>query len=231
MLLFDLIHDGPTGPLADLGSGPLRERDQGLSLIDVVNSNRKPADAHTSLGISVGITAGKAVAKRGMVFRTRHISGSALPRAIQLGSVFCGIAVALGATAESISEEVLTRDLVGKTRLTSTEITRLFSNVIDRGEVQSERGISAETHWYTDGTFVSRWWTQENPASDASNSGALKKVSGRWRAERDLRCVTFNTGTQSDWLCAEVWLLDDGRILSLNPDGSAHGLHRLSPLK
>jgi hypothetical protein len=36
---------------------------------------------------------------------------------------------------------------------------------------------------------------------------------------------------QPDWSCAEVWLLDDGRVLSLNPDGSAHGLHRLSPLK
>ena len=45
-----------------------------MSLIDVVNSNRKPADAHTSLGISVGITAGTAVAKRGMVFKTRHNS-------------------------------------------------------------------------------------------------------------------------------------------------------------
>ncbi len=206
-----------------------------MSLIDVVNSNRKPADAHTSLGISVGITAGTAVAKRGMVFKTRHISGSSLPRAIHLGFVFCGIAVALGATAESISEEVLTRDFGGKTRLTSTEITRLFSDVIDRGEVQSERGISAETHWHTDGTFVSRWWTEADPASDArdtSDKGSVtQEVTGRWRAERDLRCVTFDTGTQSDWSCAEVWLLDDGRILSLNPDGSAHGLHRLSPLK
>lgn len=204
-------------------------------MIDVVNSNRKPADAHTSLGISVGITAGTAVAKRGMVFKTRHISGSSLPRAIHLGFVFCGIAVALGAAAESVSEAVLTRDLVGKTRLTSTEITRLFSEVIDRGEVQSERGISAETHWHTDGTFVSRWWTEADPVSDArdmSDKGSvIQEVTGRWRAERDLRCVTFDTGTQSDWSCAEVWLLDDGRILSLNPDGSAHGLHRLSPLK
>jgi hypothetical protein len=206
-----------------------------LSLIDVVNSNRKPADAHTSLGISVGITAGTAVAKRGMVFKTRHISGSSLPRAIHLGFVFCGIAVALGATAESISEEVLTRDLVGKTRLTSTEITRLFSGVIDRGEVQSERGISAETHWHTDGTFVSRWWTEADPASDARDTSdkesVTQEVTGRWRAERDLRCVTFDAGTRPDWSCAEVWLLDDGRVLSLNPDGSAHGLHRLSPLK
>jgi hypothetical protein len=43
--------------------------------------------------------------------------------------------------------------------------------------------------------------------------------------------VTFSTVNQSNWSCAEVWLLDDGRVLSLNPDGSMHGLHRLSPLK
>ena len=178
------------------------------------------------------IRVGIEVAKRRMVFKTRHISGSSLLRAIHLGVVFCGIAVALGAAAASIKEEGPTRDLVGKVRLTSAEITRLFSDVIDRGEVQNQRGISAETHWHSDGTFVSRWWTQANPASDRDDKGAVTgEVSGRWRAEHDLRCVTFGSGAQPDWSCAEVWLLDDGRILSLNPDGSAHGLHRLSPLK
>ena len=82
---------------------------------------------------------------------------------------------------------------------------------------------------------MSRWWTEANPASDAgdkSDEGAVtQEVTGRWRAERDLRCVTFDSGTQSDWSCAEVWRLDDGRILSLNPDGSTHGLHWLFPLK
>ena len=136
------------------------------------------------------------------------------------------------AGAESIGEEGLTSGLVGKTRLTSTDITRLFSNVIDRGEVQNRRGISAETHWYADGTFVSRWWTEASDTSDPSVEDAPKqKVTGRWRAERDLRCVTFKVGGQPDWSCAEVWLLADGRVLSLNPDGSVHGLHRLSPLK
>ena len=85
------------------------------------------------------------------------------------------MALVLDAAAASIKEEGPTRDLVGKTRLTSTEITRLFSDVIDRGEVQNERGISAETHWHADGTFVSRWWTQANPASDANDSGTVKK--------------------------------------------------------
>ena len=151
------------------------------------------------------------------------------------GFVFSGIALALDAAAGSIREEGTAPDLIGKTRLKSTEITRLFSDVIDRGEAQNERGISAETHWHAGGTLVSRWWTEANPASDtrgASDKGAVtREVMGRWRADNDLRCVTFDRGTQPDWSCAEVWLLDDGRILSLNPGGSAHCLHRLSPLK
>ena len=170
-----------------------------------------------------------------MLFNTRYMSGPSLPRAIHLGFVFSGIALALNAAAGSIRKEGTAPDLIGKTRLKSTEITRLFSDVIDRGEAQNERGISAETHWHAGGTLLSRWWTEANPVSDTrgtSDKGAVtREVMGRWRAENDLRCVTFDRGTQPDWSCAEVWLLDDGRILSINPDGSAHGLHRLPPLK
>ena len=175
--------------------------------------------------------------KRDMVFKTRHTFESLLPRAIYLGFAYCGVVVALGAAAESISEEELRSDLVGKKRLTSIQITGLFSDVIDRGEVQNRRGISAETYWRADGTFVSRWWTEASQSgvtsdlSDGDAGAVTQQVTGRWRTERDLRCVTFDSGTQPDGSCAEVWRLDDGRILSLNPDGSAHGLHRLSPLK
>jgi hypothetical protein len=115
---------------------------------------------------------------------------------------------------------------MGKTRLTSIQITRFFSDVIDRGEVQNQRGISAETHWYSDGIFVSQWW------GEVSDDGAVKQeVTGRWRAQHDLRCVLFDSGVEPDWSGAQIWLLDDGRVLSLNPDGSAHGLHRLTPSK
>ena len=66
---------------------------------------------------------------------------------------------------------------MGKTRRTSIQITRFFSDVIERGEVQSERAISAETHWHSDGTFVSQWWIE------VSDDGAVKQeVTGRWRA-------------------------------------------------
>jgi hypothetical protein len=129
--------------------------------------------------------------------------------------------------AESISEEELTSRPMGKTQLTTAQITDLFSDVIDRGEVQNQRGISAETHWQADGTFVSQWTREASGDGDP----VKRQIRGRWRVENDLRCVTFSTGNQSDWSCAEVWMLDDGRVLSLNPDGSIHGLHRLSPLK
>ena len=49
-----------------------------------------------------------------MVFKTRHTFESLLPRAIYLGFACCGVVVALGAAAESISEEELRSDLVGK---------------------------------------------------------------------------------------------------------------------
>jgi hypothetical protein len=201
-------------------------------LIDpAADSTAQPSDASTSFGIMVGTKGGK----KSVLLSKRHVLEWPALRAIRLGFAFFGVAMAFGAAADLSREEGPTRDLVGKTRLTSTEITRLFSDVIDRGEVQSQRGISAETHWHADGTFVSRWWTPASTATDASDvrdKGAVKReVTGRWRTEPDLRCVTFDSGTQPDWSCAEVWLLDDGRILSLNPDGSIHGLHRLSPLK
>ena len=200
-------------------------------MIDTVESGPKRSEVNTPFEITLGIGVGKQGDRKDVLSNTRHVFRWSLLTSIRVGFAFFGIALVLDAAAASIGEEGPTRDLVGKKRLTSTEIMRLFADVIDRGEVQNERGISAETHWHADGTFVSRWRSQENPATDANDSGAVKKVTGRWRAEHDLRCVAFDSGTQPDWSCAEVWLLDDGRVLSLNPDGSAHGLHRLSPFK
>ena len=149
--------------------------------------------------------------------------------AMPLSLILCCAATVLSAHAQQLREDETGAVFEGRTRLATDQITEMFSNVIDRGEVQDGRGISAETHWFADGTFVSRWWTQVH---DASAEGAVEhEVTGRWRTERDLRCVTFGPETQPDWSCAEVWLIADGRVLSLNPDGSVHGLHRLSPLK
>ena len=148
---------------------------------------------------------------------------------MRLSVVLCCAATVLSAHAQQMRKDETGAVYAGQTLLVADQIIEMFSNVIDRGEVQDGRGISAETHWFADGTFVSTWWTEVH---DASAEGAVEhEVTGRWRTERDLRCVTFGPETQPDWSCAEVWLLADGRVLSLNPDGSVHGLHRLSPLK
>ena len=53
------------------------------------------------------------------------------------GSALFGVSLVLGAATESIREEGRTSGLGGKTRLTTTEITHPFSDVIDCGEVQN----------------------------------------------------------------------------------------------
>ena len=188
-----------------------------MSFVEFTDSTTKTAHTPTAI---------KNVKKDALV-ATRHLNGPPLGWAIRLILVLCFANSALGMEAESISEEKLTSGPMGKTQLTTAQITDLFSDVIDRGEVQNQRGISAETHWHADGTFVSQWTREANGDGDPIK----RQVRGRWRVESNLRCVTFSTGNQPDWSCAEVWLLDDGRVLSLNPDGSIHGLHRLSPLK
>lgn len=188
-----------------------------MSFVEFTDSTTKTAHTPTAI---------KNVKKDALV-ATRHLNGPPLGWAIRLILVLCFASSALGMEAESISEEKLTSGPMGKTQLTTAQITDLFSDVIDRGEVQNQRGISAETHWHADGTFVSQWTREAN----GDGEPIKRQVRGRWRVESNLRCVTFSTGNQPDWSCAEVWLLDDGRVLSLNPDGSIHGLHRLSPLK
>ena len=188
-----------------------------MSFVEFTDSTTKTA--HTPTGIKN--------AKKGALVATRHLNGSPLGGVIRLTLFLCCATPALGAEAKFSREEELTSGAMGKTQLTTAQITDLFSDVIDRGEVQNQRGISAETHWHADGTFVSQWSREASGDDDPIK----RQVRGRWRVESNLRCVTFSSGNQPDWSCAEVWMLDDGRVLSLNPDGSIHGLHRLSPLK
>ena len=139
----------------------------------------------------------------------------------------CLVASMSHANAESRGNKTENDTLKRQSRLSTVQIASFFSDVIDRGDVQDQPEIEAETRWYADGRFVSRWWYRASGDGDSEN----QRVAGRWKAQDNLRCVTFNPGSSADWSCAEVWLLDDGRILSLNPDGSPHGVHRISPLK
>lgn len=143
---------------------------------------------------------------------------------LSIASLTLGISVALATPAEQGGHYRSLSDFEPQTKLTTAQIVDTFSNVIDRGEVQDQRGISAETHWYADGRFVSRWWQRsENDANPETQS-----VAGHWRAENDLRCVAFAPLTDNAWSCAAVWRLEDGRYLSMSPDGSVHGLHALT---
>ena len=125
------------------------------------------------------------------------------------------------------------------TALTSAEIRATFDNVIDNAddnvidnaEVLDSPGVSAETYWRASGTFETRW-------SSSQRSGEAK---GLWRVQDNRRCVkledseplTVAEGEPSEsavWRCGAILSLPDGRLLSLNPDGSPHGVHRLTPM-
>ena len=117
------------------------------------------------------------------------------------------------------------------TALTSAEIRATFDNVIDNAEVLDSPGVSAETYWRASGTFETRWLSSQK-------SGETK---GLWRVQDNRRCVKLEdpepaTGAGGEpaesavWRCGAILSLPDGRLLSLNPDGSPHGVHRLTPM-
>lgn len=151
-------------------------------------------------------------------------TGFRLSTTLSIASLVLGLSLAPGVTAEQGDHDHSVSDFELETKLTTAQITDTFSNVIDRGEVQDQRDISAETHWYADGRFVSRWWQP----SESDPDPEPQSVAGHWRAENDLRCVAFVPLTDNAWSCAAVWRLEDGRYLSMNPDGSIHGLHALT---
>lgn len=116
-------------------------------------------------------------------------------------------------------------NLAKAVRLSTSEILETFSDTLDRGAVQSKRGISAETRWLSSGGFESRWWreTGEGPK--------INVVSGRWKAENNERCVLFQDAPVGEWQCTPVFWRADGAIISLNGDGSVHGVHQIAPLE
>jgi len=140
--------------------------------------------------------------------------------------LFAGLvmfSLAVFAEAQGLKDEA--------TALTSAEIRATFDNVIDNAEVLDSPGVSAETYWRASGTFETRW-------SSSQKSGEAK---GLWRAQDNRRCVKLEdseptTGAGGEpaesavWRCGTILSLPDGRLLSLNPDGSPHGIHRLTPI-
>ena len=125
-------------------------------------------------------------------------------------------------TATSHQAQIGTR-----TVLSTAEIIVAFSDVLDEGRVQDQPGIHAETRWYATGHFETRWWR----VSDVVENRVVNTVLGQWIARNDKRCVLISAAPQRDWECASLIFRADGLYLSLNPDGSPHGLHRLSALQ
>ena len=58
-------------------------------------------------------------------------------------------------------------------------------------------------------------------------------LDGRWMAQDNKRCVLFSEPKKpvdGAWRCGKILQQSTGAYLSLNPDGSAHGLHQLADL-
>ena len=142
--------------------------------------------------------------------------------------LLCVLLVSPPSTGEEYAETATLHQAQVATRtvLSTAEIIVAFSNVLDEGRVQDQPGIQAETRWYANGHFETRWWR----VSDVVENPVVNTVLGQWIARNDQRCVLISAVPQRDWECASLILRADGLYLSLNPDGSPHGLHRLSAL-
>lgn len=107
--------------------------------------------------------------------------------------------------------------------LTTEEIAVLFADVLDQAEVLDSIGVQAETHWYASGYFETRWWSSNREG----------RATGHWMARGGERCVLIaepSVAAAEGWQCGKILWESEGVYRSLNPDGSAHGWHRLSPL-
>ncbi len=107
--------------------------------------------------------------------------------------------------------------------LSTDEIRTAFSNVRDDAEVQDSSDTRATNYWYADGTFTNAW-------RNACGSG---EVTGRWWAEDGKRCVVITGGLpdrEGVEQCSPVYR-HSNTYLSIESDGSIHGVHRLSPIE
>lgn len=137
--------------------------------------------------------------------------------AVQLGLLLC-----LPASPCHADPDWSEAMLEGAERLTTEEIQQLFSGTRDEAQVQDSRGTSAINYWYADGRFVNRW----------SNKAAAGEVRGTWSARNDKRCIVIKSGLPDRIgieRCTPLYR-KGSTIFSVNPDGTVHGAHRLSPL-
>ena len=132
------------------------------------------------------------------------------------------LATSPSARAETNVPEAASEPDASAVQLSDEEILQAFANVRDDAIVQDAAGTRAVNRWHADGRFMSRW-------SNGTDSG---EVTGTWRVENDLRCITISTGLPQrvgQESCGPVFRRGS-KYLSINSDGSIHGVHTLSPL-
>lgn len=111
----------------------------------------------------------------------------------------------------------------GSIRLSTQEIRQAFANVRDTAQVQDSAGTTATNLWFEDGRLINQW----------SNGSASGTVTGQWYAENGERCVIIHSGIPKaigKKKCGPVYRKGSDYI-SVNADGSIHGIHQLSPMQ
>jgi len=125
-------------------------------------------------------------------------------------------------TREKLKEIFLADLTTVSTRLTSREILETFANVRDEAALRDANRTRAVNHWYADGTFTTEW----------SNELSQGTVIGSWLSENNQRCVIIAEGqqnTEGQKRCSPIYRFKH-RYFSLNPNGSIHAQHLLSPI-
>jgi len=113
-------------------------------------------------------------------------------------------------------------DIAACTPLSGDTIASAFADVVDEADVRDLENGRAKNHWYDDGRFTSDW-----SAGDMKGS-----VAGTWHVEEDQRCVVIESGlkgSEGKKTCSPIYACDAG-LVSVNADGSIHGVHTLSKM-
>ncbi len=112
-------------------------------------------------------------------------------------------------------------------RLAGDAITAAFADTVDTALVQDNAGTRALNYWFADGRLVNEW----------ANAHGAGRVTGQWRVRGGQRCVVIESGLPEELLkgqaterCSPVYRQGE-YYLSVNADGSVHGIHSPRPMK
>ena len=109
----------------------------------------------------------------------------------------------------------------GGKKLSADEITKIFSDVREDYVAVDIPGVTAVAEWKSDGTMKADWKSKNDAGS----------VKGVWYVKSDERCIKYSEKSPGgpEVECASIYQTGNN-YTSINPDGSVHGTHTLSPL-